>query len=155
MEFNEQNLVTPHRISGKMSEDLEKQVLELILEALKNEIAHHDYLGRLKDMTEDDHEKGLIEAMRLDEQKHHMLLSDIYYDIKGCAPIVDTYEKSICNCVVSEFARSILGKLENQEFYKMLLFAVSGMARDLIFDIMDDEGRHAAQFNYLFTKNKG
>jgi len=150
-----ENLVTPGRISGRMSEDLEKKVLDLLLEALKKEEAFHAYLGKLKDLAASEKEKELIEAMRLDEQKHHMLLSDIYYDIRGCAPIVESsFEKTIGNCVISEFGESVLNKLEHQESYKMLLFAVSGMARDLIFDIMDDEGRHAILFNYLFSKNK-
>ena len=154
MEFNENNLVLAQEIAGEMSEELKKKVLSLILQALRDEKADYEYHGKLLEMLDDEHEKEVIKAIQLDERKHYMLLSDIYYELAGSPPIVESTARKIGTCIVSELAKGILGKLERQEFYKKLLFAVSGMTRDIVFDIVSDKGRHATKFNYLFAKNR-
>ena len=154
MEFNENNLILAHGAAGEMSEQLKKKILHLIIQALKDEKADYEYHGKLLEMLEDEHEKEVIKAIRLDERKHYMLLSDIYYELAGSPPVVESAARQIGTCIVSELAKGILSKLERQELYKKLLFAVSGMARDIIFDIVSDKGGHVAKFNYLFAKNK-
>ena len=154
MEFNDNDLVYKQEVAGEMPEDLKKKVLDLILKALRDEKADYEYHAKLVNLLTDEHEKEVVKAIQLDEQKHYMLLSDIYYELTGSTPIIETNVKHIGNCIISEFAKSILNKLERQDFYKKLLFALSGLARDIIFDIMSDKNRHAAKFIYLFAKNK-
>ncbi len=133
----------------------DQKILDLLLEALTDEKEDIDYYGRLMNMARTPEDREIIRQVQMDEQKHYMITSDIYYKLTGKQPVVEQIIRPLGRNLLHEYEKRIFGELAGADLYRKLYFAFLNLQlRDMLFEMMTDEQGHAAKFNYLYAKTK-
>ncbi|WP_111928552.1 ferritin-like domain-containing protein [Clostridium tertium] len=112
----------------------------------------YDYLISLAP-TKD--EKEIIESIRNDERKHNQLFRKIYKDFTG-NEINTMNEENLKkpSSFMDGIRTALFGELKAVDKYKAIRRAFPiGAYKDMLFDIIMDELKHASKYNYLFTLN--
>lgn len=112
----------------------------------------YDYLISLA-LTKD--EKEIIESIRNDERKHNQLFRKIYKDFTG-NEINTMNEENLKkpSSFMDGIRTALFGELKAVDKYKAIRRALPiGAYKDMLFDIIMDELKHASKYNYLFTLN--
>ncbi|WP_270851418.1 ferritin-like domain-containing protein [Clostridium tertium] len=112
----------------------------------------YDYLISLAP-TKD--EKEIIESIRNDERKHNQLFRKIYKDFTG-NEINTMNEENLKkqSSFMDGIRTALFGELKAVDKYKAIRRALPiGAYKDMLFDIIMDELKHASKYNYLFTLN--
>lgn len=112
----------------------------------------YDYLISLAP-TKD--EKEIIESIRNDERKHNQLFRKIYKDFTG-NEINTMNEENLkkTSSFMDGIRTALFGELKAVDKYKAIRRALPiGAYKDMLFDIIMDELKHASKYNYLFTLN--
>lgn len=112
----------------------------------------YDYLISLAP-TKD--EKEIIESIRNDERKHNQLFRKIYKDFTG-NEINTMNEENLKKPLsfIDGIRTALFGELKAVDKYKAIRRALPiGAYKDMLFDIIMDELKHASKYNYLFTLN--
>lgn len=112
----------------------------------------YDYLISLAP-TKD--EKEIIESIRNDERKHNQLFRKIYKDFTG-NEINTMNEENLKkpSSFIDGIRTALFGELKAVDKYKAIRRALPiGAYKDMLFDIIMDELKHASKYNYLFTLN--
>ena len=112
----------------------------------------YDYLISLAP-TKD--EKEIIESIRNDERKHNQLFRKIYKDFIG-NEINTMNEENLKkpSSFMDGIRTALFGELKAVDKYKAIRRALPiGAYKDMLFDIIMDELKHASKYNYLFTLN--
>ncbi|GAA0824536.1 ferritin-like domain-containing protein [Clostridium tertium] len=112
----------------------------------------YDYLISLAP-TKD--EKEIIESIRNDERKHNQLFRKIYKDFTG-NDINTMNEENLKkpSSFMEGIRTALFGELKAVDKYKAIRRALPiGAYKDMLFDIIMDELKHASKYNYLFTLN--
>lgn len=112
----------------------------------------YDYLISLAP-TKD--EKEIIESIRNDERKHNQLFRKIYKDFTG-NEINTMNEENLKkpSSFMDGIRTALFGELKAVDKYKSIRRALPiGAYKDMLFDIIMDELKHASKYNYLFTLN--
>lgn len=112
----------------------------------------YDYLISLAP-TKD--EKEIIESIRNDERKHNQLFRKIYKDFTG-NEINTMNEENLKkpSSFMDGIRTALFGELKAVDKYKAIRRALPiGTYKDMLFDIIMDELKHASKYNYLFTLN--
>lgn len=112
----------------------------------------YDYLISLAP-TKD--EKEIIESIRNDERKHNQLFRKIYKDFTG-NDINTMNEENLKkpSSFMDGIRTALFGELKAVDKYKAIRRALPiGAYKDMLFDIIMDELKHASKYNYLFTLN--
>lgn len=132
-----------------------QKALESIREAVqgeKEDELFYDYLIKVAPTRD---EKEIIKSIRDDEKNHIRLFRMIYKDFTGMeVPISneETFERP--KSYLEGIKKALFGELRAVEKYRSIrdAFAIE-MYRDILFDIITDEIKHASKYNYLFTLN--
>ncbi|NEU29554.1 ferritin-like domain-containing protein [bacterium LRH843] len=101
-------------------------------------------------------EKNIISSIRDDEMKHGQMFREIYKALTG---------KEIISTNGAEFVRpktylegiqkALFGELRAIEKYRIIRENLQDRhQRDMLFNIITDEIKHASKYNYLFTLNR-
>lgn len=112
----------------------------------------YDYLISLVP-TKD--EKEIIESIRNDERKHNQLFRKIYKDFTG-NEINTMNEENLKKPLsfIDGIRTALFGELKAVDKYKSIRRALPiGAYKDMLFDIIMDELKHASKYNYLFSLN--
>lgn len=132
----------------------DKKLLSMIEEAVCDERRDSYYYKELMNIVRNPKDREVIRSIYMDEIKHEKLLIEIYKMLTGrnipdmdCEMIPPTLN------IVNNYEKSIFGELEGMEFYRQLYFLFQNQEiRDMLFEIITDEQKHATKFNYLFSK---
>lgn len=112
----------------------------------------YDYLISVAPTVE---EKEIISSIRDDERRHNRLFRRTYMNFTGIevpAGGEETFEKP--QSYVDGIRKALFGELKAVEKYRAIMRALPmGPYRDMMFDIITDELKHASKYNYLFTLN--
>ncbi len=113
----------------------------------------YDYLISQAPTSE---EKEIISSIRDDERRHNVLFRRIYEDFTGEqvpeATEEETFEKP--ESYLDGLKKALFGELKAVERYRVIRRSLpEGPYRDILFDIITDELKHASKYNYLFTLN--
>lgn len=111
----------------------------------------YDYLIREAPTTD---EKTIISSIRDDERKHNRMFRMIYKDFSDeelPAGEEEAFEKP--ESYLDGIKKALFGELAAVERYKIIRRMLPGPYKELLFDIITDELRHASKYNYLFTLN--
>lgn len=135
-----------------------QEALESIREAVQGEREDelfYDYLISVAPTTE---EKEIIASIRDDEKNHNRLFKFMYKDFTGGKEVPagneETFERP--KSYLEGIKRALFGELRAVEKYRNIRSALAiDMYRDILFDIITDEIKHASKYNYLFTLNNG
>jgi rubrerythrin len=135
---------------------LDRKLLEMIAHAAAGEAAATRYYARLSDML-DGRDKKTVHDMALDEAKHRHLFEELYANIAGVRmPPAESTEPTEPQGHLPEiFEERLYDELGDAEFYRQIYFALINMDyRDVMFEIITDEMRHATLMSHLYSKYK-
>lgn len=119
----------------------------------KEDQLFYDYLISVAPSEED---KKIIESIRNDERQHFNLFRQIYFELTGqtlpSAPEASfTKPSSYCQGI----QKALFGELGAVERYRIILFAMQERKHiNMLTRIITDEQKHAAKYNFLFSKNQ-
>jgi rubrerythrin len=136
-------------------------LLEKSLEGIKAAVASeqedelfYDYLISLAPTEE---EKDIIASIRDDERGHNKMFRQIYRSITGVTlpPASASDEEFIKPASYLEgIKKALFGELSAVEKYREIRMGLpTTLYRDMLFNIITDEIKHSAKYNYLFTLN--
>lgn len=112
----------------------------------------YEYLISVAPRQED---KDIISSIREDEVEHTRMFKQMYKDftgqeikeIKG-----EDFQKP--DSYLEGIQRALFGELRTVEKYREIFKGLpEGYYRDSVFDILTDELRHSAKYNFLYTMN--
>ncbi|WP_197254995.1 ferritin-like domain-containing protein [Paenibacillus dendritiformis] len=100
-------------------------------------------------------EKEIVASIRDDERKHNRMFRQIYRDFTGReAQNADGAAFAMPQSYTEGLKQALFGELKAVENYRDIRRCLpQGKYRDMLFEIITDELRHSAKYNYLFTVN--
>lgn len=111
----------------------------------------YDYLIKEAPTTE---EKTIITSIRDDERRHNRMFRRIYKDFTDEElPVNEDEAFEEPESYLDGIKKALFGELAAVERYKIIRRMLPGPYKELLFDIITDEMRHATMYNYLFTLN--
>ena len=111
----------------------------------------YDYLIKEAPTT---NEKTIISSIRDDERRHNRIFRMIYKDFADeelPTGEEEAFEKP--KSYLDGIKQALFGELAAVERYKIIRRMLPDPYKELLFDIITDELRHASMYNYLFTLN--
>lgn len=133
---------------------LEKS-LEGIKAAVQGEREDELFYDYLISIAPTDDEKKIIASIRDDERGHNKMFRQIYRNITGVDVPPGTDEEFIKPIsYLDGIKKALFGELDAVEKYREIRRGLpSTMYRDMLFNIITDEIKHSAKYNYLYTLN--
>lgn len=131
-----------------------KYILELIKDAIKDEMIDNKYYSDLANTVRDIDDKKILEQMSLDEKKHLEMFNDIYKKLTDKTFTPENIEyKKVSPELTENLTKSISGELGGVEAYRPILFALENpQLKNYLTEIITDEQNHAARLNYMYSK---
>lgn len=129
-----------------------KNLIDLIIEAMKDERHDRVKYKMMMDMTKKDKIKEQIRFAYEDEGKHYKMFQYIFYQLTGKQidipiPEVEEYDE-----LIDAVESSINGELAAVELYRKIQSMLPNIGlRDMLFEIITDEQEHATRFTYVFS----
>ncbi|WP_232695903.1 ferritin-like domain-containing protein [Brevibacillus daliensis] len=100
-------------------------------------------------------EKEVITSIRNDERKHRRYLRQIYKELTGRdAPPGKANSFQPPASYLEGLEKALLGELQAFERYRTVYMNIPERYKNMIFEIMTDELKHAGYYNWLYAKNK-
>lgn len=133
-----------------------KKALRLIKEAIRAEKKDELFYDYLLNVAPTEKEKEIIATIRDDEIRHNKTFKQIYKSLTGRNPVIKEYEafQKPPKYIIG-IEEALFGELTAVEKYREVRKGLpSRYNRDLLFDIITDEIKHANKYNYILTKNK-
>lgn len=129
--------------------------LELIRQAVSGEENDRRFYEYLINVAPNQEEKNIISSIRDDELGHFDLFRRIYKDITGRYPVplgTDEFEEP--ETYLEGIEEALFGELKAVEMYRQIYYGLkTRVHRDILFEIITDELKHADKWNYLYTRN--
>ncbi|MDD2377207.1 MAG: ferritin-like domain-containing protein [Clostridia bacterium] len=136
------------------------QVSKEVLESIKKSVASekederfYDYLIAISTSKKD---KEIIESIRIDERNHNQMFRKIYLELTGIAlpKSVESVETELNLTYIQGLEQALMGELSAVEKYRKILAEMTDKQRyNMVFEILTDELKHAAKYNFLITRN--
>ena len=129
-------------------------VLELIKDAINDELSDNRFYSDLAKAVKDVDDKKTLEQMSLDEMKHYEMFMDILKKLTGEEYIPKNVEfKTLDSNIINNIERAINGELAGVEAYRPILFSLENQQfKNYLTEIITDEQNHAARLIYMFSK---
>jgi rubrerythrin len=131
-------------------------VLPLLRQAVqgeRNDELFYDYLIQNAPSNQD---KEIIISIRDDERRHRQMFRQMYYSLTGqtIGPSdSESFEKP--TTYLSGIEKALFGELSAVELYRKIYFMIPGTVfKNMVFEILTDEIKHASKYNFLYAKNK-
>ncbi|QEK13335.1 ferritin-like domain-containing protein [Crassaminicella thermophila] len=131
-----------------------QKALSLIKEAVqgeKNDELFYDYLIHIAPTEE---EKEIITSIRNDEKKHNKMFRKIYKDFTGqeITGIHEEFEEP--KSYIDGIKKALFSELRAVEKYRSIRANLPTIYyRDMLFEIITDELKHADKYNYILNIN--
>lgn len=144
-----------HYNMQKSSNKQMQEPLDGIMKAVQGEREDELFYDYLISQAPNDDEKQIIGAIRDDERRHNMLFRRMYKDFTGMeVPKNEEEEFQKPESYLAGIKKALFGELSAVERYRAIRRRLPiGIYRDMLFDIITDELKHASKYNYLFTIN--
>lgn len=113
----------------------------------------YDYLISVAPTQED---KDVIASIRDDEIRHNLLFKQMYKMYTG-QDVPDVPEEEFIKPASYEegIQQALFGELRAVEKYREILQGLPDRQnRDIVFNILTDELKHASKYNFLYTENR-
>lgn len=129
--------------------------LQLIKEAVAGEREDQLYYEYLISVAPTNEEKLIIASIRDDERRHNRLFRKVYKDLTGQeVPQAAGEEFQRPRTYKDGLVKALFGELAAVEKYRVIRQGLPNTYyRDILFNIITDEIKHSAKYNYLFTLN--
>lgn len=133
----------------------DKNVLDLILEAMKDERHDRVKYKKMMELAKSDKVRKQIEFAYNDEGKHYQMFKHIYYMLTGKDIDVPIPKVEKIDYLLPAIETSINGELGAVELYRKIMSMLPTIhMRDMLFEIITDEQEHATRFVYLYSMLK-
>ncbi|UJF33864.1 ferritin-like domain-containing protein [Paenibacillus hexagrammi] len=134
----------------------EELVINLILQSIAGERNDELFYQELLQLAPTDKEKEVITGIRDDERKHRQMFRNIYTQLTGMQPAVQEAMEPAEHVAdyVSGIEDALMGELKAFEKYRTIYLNIRPEYRNMIFEIMTDEIKHASYYNWLYAKNR-
>lgn len=132
-----------------------KKSLESIRNSTLNEAEDEAFYTYLISIAPDNESKEFIQKIKEDEEKHGVLLREVYYDLTGIRIPQSTIQsdENLNSNFLEGLKKAFKGEIAAMEKYRTILQSMEKRQNyDKIFEIMTDEMKHAMKYNYLITK---
>ncbi|OKL37827.1 ferritin family protein [Domibacillus mangrovi] len=149
-------------VQGTMIQELEytqqclQTTLQLITESVQGEREDELFYQYLISVAPTQEEKEIIASIRDDEKKHNQMFRKVYRDFTGQEVQNvngEQFEKPVS--YIDGIKKALFGELRAVEKYRKIKQCLpEGVYQHMLFEIITDELKHAAKYNYLFTLNK-
>ncbi|WIV21516.1 ferritin-like domain-containing protein [Paenibacillus polygoni] len=130
-----------------------EEALALIKKAVSGEREDELFYDYLISEAPSQEEKEVIESIRNDERKHNQMFRRIYQDLTGqtiTTPTDVDFEKP--NSYIEGVKKALFGELSAVERYRNIRAGMSNQYyRDMVYEIITDEQKHADKYNYLLN----
>lgn len=132
-----------------------QESLEGIRKAVQGEREDELFYNYLINIAPTKEEKDIIASIRDDERRHNRLFRSIYKDFTGKeVPANENETFTAPSSYMDGIKRALFGELSAVERYRAIRRGLPmGPYRDILFDIITDELKHASKYNYIFALN--
>ncbi|KGN03473.1 rubrerythrin [Clostridium novyi A str. 4570] len=132
-----------------------KEALSLIKSSVSGEKEDEMFYDYLISVAPTDKQKNIIVAIRDDERKHNKMFRNIYKDITGKDVVIEKEEKFVePKSYIAGVEKALFGELSAVEKYRKIMADLPyTMYRDMLFEIITDEIKHAVKYNYILYLN--
>ena len=148
--------IAPFRNNEMIQNPQLQEALNDIRKAVQGEREDELFYDYLISVAPTKEEKEIIASIRDDERRHNQIFRRIYKDFTGMDIVSMDEEKTFekPESYLEGIKKALFGELAAVERYRNIRRALPiGPYRDMLFDIITDELRHASKYNYLFTLN--
>ena len=134
-----------------------KEILEMIKDSVTSEKEDERFYDHLIAIAPSQEDKKIIESIRNDERHHNQLFRKIYLELTGVAlpkNVLESSETELNITYMQGLEQALMGELSAVEKYRKILAEMADKQRyNMVFEILTDELKHAAKYNFLITKN--
>jgi len=129
--------------------------LEGVKKAVQGEKEDELFYDYLISVAPTSGEKEIIGSIRDDERRHNALFRSIYKELTSMeVPMGNEETFAKPESYLDGIKKALFGELRAVEKYRAIRRGLPrGPYRDILFDIITDELKHASKYNYLFTLN--
>lgn len=128
------------------------ELINLILEAMRDEKQDRAKYNMMMDMTDDEKIKRQINFAYVDEGKHYKMFRHILHCLTGRTTDVQVTEVKKPDNLLDAVETSIDGELEAVEMYRNIKSMLPQTnLRDMLYEIITDEQEHATRFVYVYS----
>lgn len=129
----------------------DERLLALIIIAMEYEVDQATTYKEMFEASTDEETRDILRSMYLDENRHKVLLNEVYTQLSGAgAPEIIPKEVNLNPNNVDQLKRNILWEIGEAELYRDLtLMLDDDYLKDIIQSILNDEQNHAILNTYL------
>lgn len=129
-----------------------QKLLNLIIEAMKDERHDHKKYRLMMNMTNNAVVRNQIRFAYEDEGRHYYMFRKLYFQLTGKCISVATPPVRLKRTLIGNVKTSIDGELAAVEMYRDIYSMLSNKyQRDMVFKIITDEQEHATRFVYVYS----
>lgn len=131
--------------------------IDLIKQSIEDEKEDEIFYNYLKSIAPSAEEKNIIESIRSEEIKHNKYLREIYsFYTKKTAPYAEDVKLEKSKTYLDGIKKAKFGELAAVERYRDIRAGLPHQYyRDMVFEILTDELRHADKYEYILSINLG
>ncbi len=133
-----------------------EEALKLAKQAVQGEKEDQIFYEYLISVAPTEEEKNIISSIRDDEMRHNMMFREIYYYFTGEELPRNTqsnFEEP--KNYLAGIQKALFGELAAMERYRIIRAGLpSEYYRDMVFEILTDELKHADKYNYILSLNQ-
>lgn len=130
-----------------------QEALALIKQSVGNEREDELFYDYLISVAPSREEKEIIQSIRDDERKHNQMFRSMYQSLTGQPVMVKAdvdFEKP--KLYIDGIKRALFGELAAVERYRDIRAGLPDRYyRDMVFEILTDELKHASKYNYILN----
>ena len=133
-----------------------EQALTLIHDSIQDEAEDELFYSYLISIAPTQNEKDIITSIRDDERKHNKMFREIYKHFTGQeVPTPKNVTFNRPNSYKEGLTQALFGELSAVERYRDVRAGLpTEYYRDMVFEILTDELKHADKYNYLISLNR-
>ncbi|MGE5391020.1 MAG: hypothetical protein ACM3PE_08135 [Deltaproteobacteria bacterium] len=130
----------------------DQKLLDLILEAMRDEKHDREKYRRMLNMTSNRTIKEQIRFAYQDEGDHYDMFKELYFQLTGQRVDVNTPPVRLEKTLIGNVKTSINGELAAVEMYGDIYSMLDDKSqRDMVLSIIQDEQEHATRFVYVYA----
>lgn len=132
-----------------------EEALELVKKAVQGEREDELFYNYLISVAPTKEEEKIISDIRDDEKKHNEMFREIYAFYTGVEiPRPTNISFKEPESYIAGIKKAFFGELEAMERYRIIRAGLpSRYHRDMVFEILTDELKHADKYNYILNLN--
>lgn len=133
-----------------------EEALSLVKKAVEGEREDEMFYDYLLSVAPTQEQKEIITTIRNDERKHNKMFRQIYRDFTGqevAIPSDVSFNRP--RSYIEGIKKALFGELSAVERYRDIRAGMpTRYYRDMVFEILTDELKHATKYNYILNINR-